>query len=90
MFTMSQEQFYNVHIAELARNYGKSRREVVKLMPAPGSVYWYSLYWEEAQTAAKLGEVLSEEVLDSLQPHNRRYIAHDYPDCIPAGYVLPE
>lgn len=90
MFTMSPEQYYNVRIAELARNYRMSRLAVIEMMPAPDNDYWYSLYWEEVLQAVKLGQTLSPNVLGSLTPHNRRYVAHDYPSSIPEGYVLPE
>lgn len=76
-------------IAEIAADYGITQSEVADIWPVD-SDRWYSERWQAVQQAARSGEVIDVDTLDALTKHNRRYLAHDYPDSIPYGYVLPE
>jgi hypothetical protein len=80
-------QFTERRIREIAAEYDVTMREVRELYPA---AQWYDEWWNAIRRDAADGQIIDQQTLDALIPMHRRYLAHDYPRSIPAGYVFPE
>lgn len=74
--------------AEIIARHGVTADEVDELYD---EIAWYGEWWDDVVLpAAREGRVIDADSLDTLAPHNRRYIVHDYWRSVPPGYVLPE
>jgi hypothetical protein len=82
-------QFTERRIREVAQEYGVTQKEVRDPDVYPAS-HWYGEWFDAIKADAAAGKVIDTRALDALEPMHRRYIAHDYPNAIPAGYVFPE
>lgn len=82
-------EYRDRQIREIAARYSITPGEVRDAYP-DDDYRWYSEWWEAIVERARNGETIDAATLDAVEPHNRRYLLHDYAGAIPAGYLPPD
>lgn len=82
-------QYRERQIREIAARYSIAQTEVRGAYP-DDDPRWYGEWWAAIVERARDGQTIDAATLDAVEPHNRRYLLHDYPRAVPAGYLPPD